>query len=236
METLVALQRWIYGTITTDLSAFASTRSWLALLSILPFGVLFGSIHALTPGHGKSILAAYVVGSDMRAFRGAAMATTLALTHVATAVVIALVANFLITRTLGGAGRAPLLETTSRILLVLAGVVLIVRAIRTRQPHSHSRGILVGAMAGLVPCPLTLFVMFFAMSRGIPDAGVAFAFAMMLGIAITLCGVAIASVLARGALLKVFVRYSDTLPSLERYSGIVSGVLLVAIGAWDLVT
>jgi hypothetical protein len=28
-----------------------------ALLSVLPLGILFGAIHALTPGHGKSVLA-----------------------------------------------------------------------------------------------------------------------------------------------------------------------------------
>ncbi|WP_425459635.1 hypothetical protein [Hankyongella ginsenosidimutans] len=35
-------------------------------------------------------------------------------------------------------------------------------------------------MAGLIPCPLTLFVMTFALSRGVPEAGVAFAGVMML--------------------------------------------------------
>ena len=34
---------------------------------------------------------------------------------------------------------------------------------------------MVGVIAGLVPCPLTLFAMFLALSRGVPEAGLTFA-------------------------------------------------------------
>ncbi|BCG83395.1 hypothetical protein MesoLj113b_69370 (plasmid) [Mesorhizobium sp. 113-3-3] len=36
-------------------------------------------------------------------------------------------------------------------------------------------------MADLIPCPLRLYVMTFAIMRGVPQAGVAFAVTMMLG-------------------------------------------------------
>src|SRR5436190_188180 len=137
METLVAIQRWIYASITADLGAFATSRNWIALLAILPLGVVFGAVHALTPGHGKSVLATYIVGSRMKLARATAMATALALTHVTSAVVIALAANFLISRSIGEAGRAPLLEMISRSLLILIGMLLVVRALRHTVPHNH---------------------------------------------------------------------------------------------------
>jgi nickel/cobalt exporter len=49
---------------------------------------------------------------------------------------------------------------------------------------------MVGVIAGLVPCPLTLFAIFFALSRGVPEAGLTFAVAMMLGVGLTLGAVA----------------------------------------------
>ena len=49
---------------------------------------------------------------------------------------------------------------------------------------------MVGVIAGLTPCPLTLFAMFFALARGVPEAGLTFAFSMMLGLGLTLMAVA----------------------------------------------
>jgi ABC-type nickel/cobalt efflux system permease component RcnA len=235
METLVTIQRWIYGSITADLGAFATSRDWLALLAILPLGVIFGSVHALTPGHGKSILATYIVGSRTKLSRGTAMAIALALTHVTSAVLIALAANFLISRSIGEAGRAPLLEGISRTLLILIGVLLVVRAARRAIPHDHGEGVAVGVIAGLVPCPLTLFVMFFALSRGIVEAGLTFAAAMMFGVAVTLCVVAGISVLARDVLTTFLARHGGTAANVGRYLNIAGGLVLIALGLRDLV-
>ena len=55
---------------------------------------------------------------------------------------------------------------------------------RGQHQHASGEGATVGFTAGIVPCPLTLFVMTFAIARGVPLAGVAFAFAMMIGIAL----------------------------------------------------
>ena len=178
MDFLVGLQRWINASITADLSAFAATRNWLALLAVLPLGIAFGAVHALTPGHGKTVLASYLVGSRLAVLRGLAVAGALALTHVGSAVVLAVAAAPILTRTLGGVGRAPVLEDVSRGLLALIGLWFLFRAWRG-PAHEHREGIMVGVIAGLVPCPLTLFAMFLALGRGVPEAGLMFALAMM---------------------------------------------------------
>lgn len=67
------------------------------------------------------------------------------------------------------------------------------RALSHGHHHKHE-GEDVGVMAGLIPCPLTLFVMTFAIARGVPAAGILFAGAMMIGVAITLSAVAILSI------------------------------------------
>src|SRR3954447_24350242 len=65
MDVLIALQRWINASISADLSAFATSRDLATLAGILPLGIVFGAIHALTPGHGKTVLASYLVGSRL---------------------------------------------------------------------------------------------------------------------------------------------------------------------------
>lgn len=61
-------------------------------------------------------------------------------------------------------------------------------------------------MAGLVPCPLTLFAMFYALARGVPEAGLMFAVAMMLRILATLAVVALLTVFMRDALIGFMTR------------------------------
>src|SRR5215208_7643669 len=114
MDVLFAVQRWIYGSLTADLSAFAATRSWAALAAVLPLGVVFGAVHALTPGHGKTVLASYLVGSRLAVAKSVGVAGVLSVTHVASAVLLALVGAPLLSRTLVGAGRSDILEDVSR--------------------------------------------------------------------------------------------------------------------------
>ena len=233
VDQLIALQRWIYAALSADLAAFAARRDWMALAAVLPAGVLFGAVHALTPGHGKSILASYLLGSRLATLRAAAVAAVLALTHVGSAVLLALVAAPLITRTLGGVGRAPALELTSRSLLVAIGLWLVLRAWRGRG-HPHGEGLFVGFIAGLVPCPLTLFAMFFALSRGVPEAGLVFAVAMMLGVLTTLAVVALLTVLMRDRVMVLMARHGASMQTLTRVLDGLSGVLLVAVSLREL--
>src|SRR4051812_48431409 len=74
LDQLIAWQRWIYTALSADLNTFAATGDWTALAIVLPTGVLFGAIHALTPGHGKSILASYLLGSRLAALRSLVVA------------------------------------------------------------------------------------------------------------------------------------------------------------------
>lgn len=229
MDFLIAAQRWIQGAVSTELAAYAATRDWMLLVAILPLGIFFGAIHALTPGHGKTVLASYVMGSRLALTRGLAVAGTLASVHVLSAVVLAFTAAWLVTRTLGGAGRAPALENLSRGMLIAIGLWLLVRAIRG-QSHAHGEGLMVGVIAGLIPCPLTLFAMFLALSRGVPEAGLTFAVAMMFGVAFTLGAVAAGTILTRDWMLKFIDRHGGSVERISRGLDAMSGVLLLVIG------
>lgn len=233
LEHLVSVQRWIYSSLSDDLSVFAATRDWLALATVLPVGIFFGAVHALTPGHGKAILASYLVSSRLAALHATAIASVQAATHVGSAVILALLAAPLITRTLGGVGRAPSLEILSRGLLVAIGLWLVIRSIRGPN-HPHREGIAVGFVAGLVPCPLTLFAMFFALGRGVPEAGLTFAAAMMIGVGLTLSAVAILTVLARAFVERTMTGHGASLRVLGRALDGLAGTLLIVFGTYEL--
>ncbi|RWQ20796.1 ABC transporter permease [Mesorhizobium sp.] len=232
-QTLVEFQRTIYLAFADQIKLLSVGGDWLAFLAFLPMGVLFGAAHALTPGHSKAILATYLAGSDAKVSRGLLVSVTLSFTHMAIAVLIAVLSLPLVSIALSSVGRAPLLENISRGLLGLIGVWMIWRALNHGRHHKHE-GEAVGVMAGLIPCPLTLFVMTFAISRGVPGAGILFAITMMLGVALTLSCVAIASILFKERLVHFFDSRPRLFDVISRTIEGVAGFALACIAVWQI--
>lgn len=229
MDILFAVQQRIRDVLVGEFSRYAANPDFSLFVWLIPLGILFGAVHALTPGHSKTVIASYVLGSRLSVFRSLAVSGALAFVHVASAVTIALTAAALVKKTLGGAGRAPALEIASGALLICLGLWLLWQGFRQR-PHIHNEGILVGAAAGLIPCPLTLFTMVLAQSRGVPEAGIAFAGMMVLGVALTLSIVAMATAFARNRLLALIENHGASATRALRGFDIATGGLLVIAG------
>lgn len=201
-QQLFEFQREIYGQVSAHIRLFAESGGWLTVLAMLPMGVLFGAAHALTPGHSKAVLATYVAGSPVGVARALLVSLTLSFTHVTMAVLIAVFSLPLVSIALGSVGRAPALENLSRGLLAAIGLWMVWRALRNARHHRHE-GEAVGFVAGLIPCPLTLFVTTLAISRGVPEAGLVFAAAMLGGVAFTLSAVVVLAAAFRSQLTRL---------------------------------
>ena len=230
---LVDVQRSIYAALTSDITAYSSSGDVAALLAMLPLGIVFGAAHALTPGHSKSVLAAFILGSGLGPARALLTSFTLSVTHITSAVLLAVVANSLVQRTLVGAGRAPALEWTSRSILIAIGLWLIYRALAAK-PHVHGEGIATGFIAGLIPCPLTLFVMTLALSRSAPEAGLAFSLAMLIGVTMVLGSIAVLVAVARSTLVGLFDNHGQTITGISRSLDLLAGAGLTLIALLEI--
>ncbi|MHB0953973.1 MAG: nickel/cobalt transporter [Allorhizobium sp.] len=236
-QFVIDVQREIYLGFADHIKAFASGTGWGSFVAFLPMGVAFGAVHAMTPGHSKSILATYLAGSSLGMLRGLLVSLALSFTHVTMSVVIALFSLPLVSIMFGGtgAGSSPILESVSRGLLGVIGIWMLWSAL-FREPHSHGgqQGIVVGLSAGLIPCPLTLFVMTFAISRGVPEAGIMFAVVMMIGIALTLSSVALAAVFFRQQMVHLFETRPKLISRLTKGLQAASGAVLVLVAVHEL--
>lgn len=232
-QTLVEFQRTIYLALAEQIKLLATGGDWLGFMTFLPMGVVFGAAHALTPGHSKAVLATYLAGSDAKVGRGLLVSITLSMTHVTMAVLTAVLSLPLVTLALGSVGRAPLLEDISRALLGLIGLWMVWRALGHGHSHKHE-GEAVGIMAGLIPCPLTLFVMTFAMSRGVPGAGILFAVTMMVGVGLTLSSVAVLSILFRERLVHFFDSGPRLFDIISRGIEGIAGLVLAGVAVWQV--
>lgn len=233
MDWLYSIQAIIRSALIGEFSRYAAHPDLSLLVWFVPLGILFGAVHALTPGHSKTVVASYMLGSRLSILKSLSVSGALAFVHVTSAVVLALTSAALVRRTIGGAGRAPVLEFVSGALLIGLGLWLLWRGL-SRRAHVHREALLVGVAAGLIPCPLTLFAMVLAQSRGVPEAGIAFAGMMMIGVALTLSAVAAVTAFARDRLLAVLRDHGDRAAQALRAFDVATGILLVAAGTWRI--
>lgn len=203
-RSLVEVQRHISAEMTLMLRIYAEGGDWRSLLAFLPLGIVFGAAHALTPGHSKTLLATFVAGSGARFWRALQTAMILAATHIGMSVLIVLLALPVLSVAFGDAGRARVLEDLSRGMIGVIGIWLLVSAFRQQQHRQHREGPLFGFLAGLIPCPLTIFVMTYASAHGVPSAGVAFAAMILIGVAVVLSSVAAMAAAARFGMASMF--------------------------------
>lgn len=232
-EFLISIQRDIRQVMSGYLGSYAETGDAWQLLSLLPLAVVFGAAHALTPGHSKAVLASYVAGSGVALRNAFTASLLLSLVHITSAVVLATVATSLITRTLVGAGQAPSLEWISRVAVMLIGIWMIVRALR-HTPHIHGETQGFALLAGLIPCPLTLMIMTLAVAKGVPEAGLVFAFAMFCGVVLVLSTVVALAYFARSTALRKLTAHPETLHNASRILEAACGLLLIVIALYEL--
>ena len=183
----------------------ASGRGVLVLLLLAAFG--WGALHALSPGHGKAMVAAYLVGTRGRARHAVALGATVTITHTigvfALGAVTLALSQYVLPEDL-----YPWLTLVSGLLVVGIGAgVLRSRMRRARQHHHHHhhhehelswKGLLgMGTAAGLIPCPSALVVLLAAISQHEVALGLVLITAFSLGLAATLTGLGLVVVSAR---------------------------------------
>jgi nickel/cobalt exporter len=111
-----------------------------------------------------------------------------------------------ISRSLAAGGRAPAFEMASALLIVGIGVFLLWRSLRSHEHVYAGDGRMLAFVTGLVPCPLTTFILTFAIANHELALGFAAVGAMTVGVIATLVSFAVAAVYARGRFMDLLAR------------------------------
>jgi nickel/cobalt transporter (NicO) family protein len=228
MPLLGNIQVWLHSGVSTALKGVAADADPIGLLAAMSIAAVFGMVHALMPGHGKTVIVSYYLGRPARFLSSVGTSAILVLTHVGSAVVLVLAGFIVIRRTIGGAGRAPAFEIASSVLIIAIGLWLLFRALR---PHDHAAtdGRVLAFVTGLVPCPLTTFVMVYASTQGIVAAGLLVTAGMAIGMTATIALFALAAVLLRDGLMRIMERTHRLRDKLGRGLEAASAIAIVAL-------
>jgi nickel/cobalt exporter len=211
----------------------------LALLLLAAFG--WGALHALSPGHGKAMVAAYLVGTRGSTRDAVILGATVTVTHTAGVVAVGVVALGLSAWVLPEQ-LYPWLTLASGLMVVGVGIAVLRRRMRAHahhheheheheHEHRHRRSLLaMGASAGLIPCPSALVVLLGAVGQHRIGLGLVLIVAFSAGLAATLTGLGIAVVHAGKALARLPIpgRLATAVPALSAALIVIVGLALTA--------
>jgi len=184
-------------------------------LTLIGMTVAFalGAIHALSPGHGKTIVAAYLVGSRGTFRHAALLGAMVTFTHTVSVFFLGFVTLFLSKYVLPER-LFPILGAISGLSIVWVGATLFFRRLRGhRHHHHHHHGpgghshvppgeitmgslIALGASGGLVPCPSALVLLLSSISLGRAGLGLTLLVGFSAGLATVLMGIGAAVLFA----------------------------------------
>jgi ABC-type nickel/cobalt efflux system permease component RcnA len=236
-----------FGDRLTALVSDPAPLSAGVMLSALLAAAVLGAFHALTPGHGKTIVGAYLVGTRGTWKHAVFLGLVVTATHTAGVYL------------LGGATLAasawilperilPWLGIASGLLVLAVGASLVRRRLETavhghhrhdheHGPHTHihlppaemapspSNLVALGVSGGMLPCPSALVVMLGANALGRTAFGLALILAFSVGLAAVLTAVGLALVYAR--------RMFDRLPidgRFARFAPVASAAIISLAG------
>ena len=177
----------------------------------------WGALHALSPGHGKSMVAAYLAGSEGRSSHAVILGLSLTASHTVSVFALGAV-TLLLSAYVLPEDLYPWLGIASGAMVVGVGLWVMRsrfrrwRALRAGDHHGHHHHhhhhhhhgppagepvttrslVALGAAGGLVPCPSALVVLIAAISQHRVGLGMALIVAFSLGLATTLSGLGLA--------------------------------------------
>jgi nickel/cobalt transporter (NicO) family protein len=180
---------------------------WVVLAS-LGAALFWGMAHALSPGHGKAIVTAYLVGQRGTPRHAALLGVIVTATHTVGVFALGLV-TLLLSRFIVPDELYPWLNLVAGVLVVAIGISVLRARWRHRRhhadhhnhPHDHDLSrrslVAVGISGGLLPCPSALVVLLGAISLHRVAFGMLLVVAFSLGLALTITGIGLVAVLGR---------------------------------------
>jgi nickel/cobalt exporter len=226
-------------------------------LAALTIAVILGALHAVTPGHGKTVVAAYLVGSRGTSWHAINLGAIVTLTHTGSVFLLGLITLFA-SQYILPTSLLPILEIVSGLLIVGFGVYLLYRrwpawragylADHHHHHHHHDhhhhhhdhehhhhlpdevtwRSLLtLGVSGGLVPCPDAIAILLVAIAVNRIALGLSLIIAFSLGLALVLIVIGLVMVHSRRLFEKM-----DAFSRLAPAMPLISATVVVGVGVW----
>jgi ABC-type nickel/cobalt efflux system permease component RcnA len=197
------------------------------MIAALGIAFILGAAHALTPGHGKTIVAAYLVGSRGTLKHAAFLGAMVTFTHTVSVFLLGLATMFLFQYVVPQ-NVIQVLGAISGLSIVAIGAWMLYKRVRASHPphhhhhhhehddhhhHDHPHGpdghthlpdevswsglVALGASGGLVPCESALVLLLSAIALRRAGLGLVLLVSFSLGLAVVLMGIGVLVIYAK---------------------------------------
>ncbi|WP_292463009.1 sulfite exporter TauE/SafE family protein [Methanolobus sp.] len=211
--------------LSLETSTMSSDFSFLILVSAF----LLGALHVLEPGHGKSIMAVFVMGTDADLKDALLLGMTIVFSHVIVVMALGVASIYLV--------EALNVDLTHDIMSLVGGLILIGVGVwilrKFYHPHEHTidtrKGVIaIGLSTGLIPCPTALAILLFSISNDQVYNGLSYVLVFSAGLAVSITFLSIVFVKGRG-----FIEGYVSSTSISKLP-LVSGSFIIIIGVLTL--
>jgi ABC-type nickel/cobalt efflux system permease component RcnA len=216
------------------LAGLLDRRTGLSMVALIVIAAGLGALHAIQPGHGKTLVSAIALGPEARWYQPPLLGLVTTLAHTGSVLVFAAVLWFTGASQVAGLHRG--LAQSAGFAIAAGGLWRIGRCLGPGYDHRDtgdaplerlSLGGLVGLglAGGLVPCWDAVGLVVLSAALGRLETGVILVFAFALGMAAVL--VAVGLIAAR---VRMAMPLSSRSPARENRLCLASGVVLALIG------
>lgn len=215
-----------------------------ATWQLMFFSLLYGIIHALGPGHGKSLVCSYFLSRQGTMGQALAFGNLITGIHILSAVVIVLglswfVGSSNIVAFHGVEGR---LESVSYVLIMGIGLFLLGRTLyewwktpedgHEESSRASTRDMLSLALAsGLMPCPGAALILLFTLSLGVFWAGLLAMVPLALGMGLTASFLGMLTVKSTDFALELSKKSRRTFLLVHRTLACLGALVIILLGA-----
>ena len=245
MRQISVLQHKINQKIIELSKQIKEKKSPKPILIILFVTFIYGMVHALGPGHGKTVTFSYFLSERAEVKKGIVVGTLIGFLHAGSALILVLVLYFIIQqsflRPLEDLSR--IIKLISYSLITLIGLFLLLKAVinlikrRKREGKSiynsfeTTKSIIPFAIAvGIIPCTGAVIVLLFSISMGILGIGIVSTFCMALGMSTTISLVGVSTILAKKGVTRFLINRTKASSILQTALSIIGALLLTLLG------
>lgn len=244
--SLIKAQEKLNRSLATDIKALKKPHHTRALFLMLVIAFIYGVVHAVGPGHGKSVISSWVVAKQ-RSLREVVCVSVFSAVFHALSAVLLIGGTYVLVGKLAAVSTQKLnddLQIVGAVFVIAIGLAMVVRAVRKKISTAPADGgkpgrliavlrgenpLCVALSVGIVPCPVTSIILIFCLGESLVWQGalLVVSFAVGMGATLVIMGYLVWSL--RGRILNH--RFFSGHSGIARVFPAFGGILLVFFGA-----
>ena len=200
---LTKLQQSLNKNIATKIMELKQQQQDLLLFPLMVMSFIYGIVHAIGPGHGKSIISSWIIAQQRNLSTVIFVSGLAAVTHALSATLVVggtyvLLGKFVAVST---QKLNAYLQIVAAILIIGIGLAMLIRLFHGRfsqsrpdlkqeSPRLWGSPSVVALSIGVVPCPVTSVVLIFCLTLGLVWQGLLLVLAFAAGMGVSLVTIA----------------------------------------------